>query len=302
MFDEFLQDKNVICPMGFAEAQRHLVISERIQMRRLLRDPFVHFLLIGVLVFAVYGVRNGPSAVIAENLIEVTPDDVTRIAEQFRSVWRRPPREGEMRGLVDEFLRGEVYYRAALELGLDRGDPVIRQRLRQKMEFLTEAGAERLTPTDEQLRTFYKVSADRFVRPPRISFQQIQLSDEDDPIAAIELLNAGAAPQGFGATTLLPSEMTDAQPVTVDGTFGRGVFEALAAVPQGTWAGPIASSYGQHLVKVSTFEKGVLPSLEEVRPMVEDEWRRAEAERLREEQYRAMLADFQLVLPDEVVE
>ena len=119
---------------------------------RLIREPLLHFLVIGTAVFAVYGAMNPSSARRRADVIEVTPAKVERLDGQFEAVWRRPPTAAERAGLVDDYVREEVYYREALALGLDRDDTVIRRRLRQKMEFLGDAGAAALAPSDAELR------------------------------------------------------------------------------------------------------------------------------------------------------
>lgn len=266
-------------------------------MKALLRDPLIHFLLIGAVVFVAYGFRNDPQPVQRDDVINVTEADIDRLGTQFQAMWRRPPEQSELQRLVEGHVRDEIYYREALKLGMDRGDQVIRQRLRQKMEFLTQAGADSLTPTDEDLRAFFEENADQFAHPPRISFRQILLDGDTTAEQTLAALDSGAAPEEVGAATLLPPGMQNAQPAMVKGTFGEGVFAALAEMPLGEWAGPIASSYGRHLVQVTEFTEGGLPPLDDVRALVEDEWRRAEASRIREEQYQAMRGGYEVQLP-----
>jgi hypothetical protein len=81
---------------------------------RLLREPLVHFLAIGVAVFALYGLSDDRSATPANNLIVITPQQVERLAEQYEAVWRRAPTEAERVRLIEELVREEVYYREAL--------------------------------------------------------------------------------------------------------------------------------------------------------------------------------------------
>lgn len=269
-------------------------------MKGLMRDPMIHFLLIGALVFLIFELRNDPQPVVRANIITVTEDDLSRLGAQFQALWRRPPEPAEIRRLVEEHIRDEIYYREALKLGMDRGDQVIRQRLRQKMEFLTQAGADSLTPSDEDMSVFYDAHADQFARPPRISFRQVLLPKGADAKQALVRLADGAAPEPLGAMTLLPPGMREAQPAVVKGTFGEGVFEALADLPVGEWAGPVTSSYGRHLVQITGFSEGGLPPLDEVRPLVEGEWRRAAAKRIREDQYQVMREAYEVQLPGEV--
>jgi hypothetical protein len=112
-----------------------------------LREPLLHFALIGVVVFALYGRGDRPQAAPSDRTIEVTQTQVERMVRQFEGVWQRPPTESELAGLIDELIREEIYYREALALGLDTEDTVIRRRLWQKMEFLVEAGLARCRRT-----------------------------------------------------------------------------------------------------------------------------------------------------------
>ena len=123
--------------------------------RRLLREPLVHFLAIGLAVFLLYGQRTGAPAQRQDSVIVVTPAQVGRLAEQFEAVWRRPPNEAELAGLVEDHVREEVYYREALALGLDRDDTVIRRRLRAE-DGVPDRSRQRPAPTagDAELRTY----------------------------------------------------------------------------------------------------------------------------------------------------
>ena len=129
--------------------------SFRALLIRALREPLLHFLLIGIAVFALYQAGSPLEPASAQRIIEVTPAQVERLAGQFEAVWRRRPSEAELTGLVEDFVREEVYYREALALGLDRDDTVIRRRLRQKMEFLSDAGAGAMAPEEAELRAYF---------------------------------------------------------------------------------------------------------------------------------------------------
>ena len=117
-------------------------------MRKLLREPLVHFLALGAVLFGI-GILRGEGAGPATNRIAITPGAVERLLEGFRLTWQRPPTESEFRGLVEDYLKEEVLYREALEMGLDRDDQIIRRRMRQKLEFLTADVVESFEPTDD---------------------------------------------------------------------------------------------------------------------------------------------------------
>jgi hypothetical protein len=263
---------------------------------RILREPLLHFILIGGAVFLAFGLRNAPPERPSARVIEVTPARVERLAGQFQAVWRRPPTEEEVRALVEDFVREEVYYREALSLGLDRDDTVIRQRLRQKMEFLADSGAGTLAPSEEDLRRYYAAHRDAYAKPEQVTFQQIFLG-ATDPAAALAALGEGADPAAIGEGSLLPATLEAATRATVDGTFGSGFFAAVSALPAGVWQGPVESTFGPHLVRLVELEPGAVPAFEQVRNRVLDAWREQTAADLRESQYQAMRQRYEVVLP-----
>lgn len=272
--------------------------SSRSVVGRALREPLLHFLLIGVAVFALYGGGQRPEVADAQRVIEVTPAQTARLAGQFEAVWRRAPSEAEMAALIDDHVREEVYYREALALGLDRDDTVIRRRLRQKMEFLGDAGASALAPTDADLQAHFEMQADRFTPPARITFRQVFLGDAD-PVPALAALAGGADPGDLGRPTLLPPAMEDATATSVDATFGAGFFDAVSDLSPNEWRGPVASGFGAHLVQLVAVEPATPPQFETVRAAVEADWRRARAEALREAQFLALRDRYEVILPPE---
>jgi len=263
---------------------------------RILREPLLHFLLIGALVFAVYGQRPQIPTT-STGTIEVTQAQVERLAAQFQAVWRRAPDAQELEGLVEGFVREEVYYREALALGLDRDDTVIRRRLHLKMEFITEAAAEAMSPDDATLQDFLDARPDRFASPERITFRQIFLGDSDLDATLAEL-KAGADPASLGRGGLLPGTMEAAVESVVDGTFGTDFFSRVSVLDPGDWRGPVVSSYGPHLVRLDSLEPAALPRLDQIREQVEAEWRQNEAERLRETGYQTLRARYEVITPE----
>jgi hypothetical protein len=263
---------------------------------RLLREPLLHFLLIGAAIFVLYRALAPAVPAGAPQVISVTPAQVERLAGQFEAVWRRPPTDGELAGLVEDFVREEIYYREALALGLDRDDTVIRRRLRQKMEFFGDAGAGALVPDDAELRAHFTRHLARFTPPARITFRQVFLG-EADPATAQATLAEGSDPETLGQATLLPRIMEAAAPGTVDGTFGGGFFAAISGLEPGEWRGPIESGFGSHLVQFVEMEPAVPPSFEAARGAVEEDWRRETAERRREAQFQALRERYEVVMP-----
>ena len=244
-------------------------------MKSFFREPLVHFLALGAVLFAI-GLARGDAAGPSTNRIALSPGVIERILEGFRLTWQRPPTESEFRGLVTEYLREEVLFREAIEMGLDRDDQIIRRRMRQKLEFLTADLVGSIEPTDEELQAYLDENPDRYRQEYTISFTQIYFGDgqEGDPVqraeAALSSLR-GAPPDAYetiGDRLMVPAVQRDLPQRGVWGTFGPGFSEQLVALPIGEWAGPVTSAYGVHLVYVDAFTPGRLSELSEVRDPV----------------------------------
>ena len=120
-------------------------------MKRFIREPLLHFLLLGALIFAAFKIISGDDASRPSKIV-VTQGRIESLAVAFARTWRRPPTTAELEGLVRDYVREELYAREAMALGLDKDDTIIRRRLRQKLEFISEDVANQVDPSEEQLR------------------------------------------------------------------------------------------------------------------------------------------------------
>jgi hypothetical protein len=264
----------------------------------IVREPLLHFVLIGLVIFMLYPQQpqQRPDSG-GDQVIAVTQPVVDRLTAQFSATWNRPPTPEEIAGLIDSHIREEVLYREALALGLDQGDAVIRQRLRLKMEFVGEAAAAMLAPDEAVLAAWYEANAAAFTDGATIGFRQVMLADPSEAGAVLAALAEGADPATLGRGTLLPGIVDRATAQSVDGAFGPGFFDAVAAQSQGEWAGPVASSYGWHMVEFTGMDVPEAPPLDSIRDAVVAAWRQEQAEVLRESQYAALRARYDVILP-----
>jgi PPIC-type PPIASE domain len=242
-------------------------------LRRLVREPLLHFLVLGGVLFALLG--RGDPAVEGSDIV-VSKDDIARIAAGFASTWRRPPSADELNAVVADDIREQVLYRAGLALGLDKEDTIVRRRIRQKMEFFLEGTVE--APKENDLETFLAANPDKFRTEPQVAFRQVFVSAKREGAQAEaeallpQLVSAGSGPSSFGDATLLPAAVDLAPLSAIAAQFGVGFAKDMTNPKPGTWTGPIASAYGYHLVLVTRAEPARLPALGEVRPAVEREW------------------------------
>ena len=274
-------------------------------LKRLLEEPLVHFLVLGGLIFAGYGWldRNGTAA---PGRIVVSQGQLASMMVGFTRTWQRPPTPEEWEGLIGDRVREEVYSREALALGLDRDDTIIRRRLRQKMEFISEDLASHAQPTDAELGAYLTAHPDLFRVERRFTFTHVFLDPEKrgeglarDAARLIAQLNqAGtrAEDPGLGDPFLLEHHFAAVTASEVDGQFGKGFGAKLDAIPAGQWQGPIESGYGVHLVLVSERAQGQLPPLADVRDAVRREWDSARRKEANEKFYQDLLERYTVTI------
>jgi parvulin-like peptidyl-prolyl isomerase len=243
------------------------------RLASLLREPVLHFLLIGLLLFLVYGwltpaARSGARIVVTQPMVD-------GMAQEYRTRWNRPPSEQELARLVEAYIRDEILYREGVALGLDRDDPVIKRRVRQKLEVIAEEQLARDAPTDAQLIAYLEKHPDAFTQPGTVSFEQIYFAAAT-PSAQVEAARAaalrGSDPALLGQPTMLPPDAKNARLDLVARDFGLAFAAEIEKLPLDTWAGPVASAFGQHLVRVRSRTAARLPPLAEVRTAVAREW------------------------------
>ena len=270
-------------------------------VRKLIREPLVHFLLIGAALFVAFGMTQGPDTN-AANRIVVDAGQVEQIVAQFKRTWIRPPTRQELDGLIESYVREEVYYREARAMGLDQNDPTVRQRMRMKLEFILEDLTLDENPTDDVLSDYLGKNPDRFQLEPEISFTQVYVSPDDRPEIEADAerilaeLKAGADPQSLGDTSMLNFEYRDMTPAEIGRTFGDIFAKQIAELRPSDWQGPFYSGLGGHLVNVTGRVEGRMPTLDEIRPLVEREWLATQRVELKDLAYGRLREDYEVVV------
>lgn len=246
-------------------------------MRKALREPLVHFLALGLLLFFFFEWSGGGSG---SSRIVVTAGRIEHLASGFTRTWQRPPTDAELKGLIDDYVKEEIAARAATADGLDRDDAIIRRRLRQKFEFLAEDAADQAAPTEAELGAWLTAHPEAFPAEPQVALRQVFVSPDRRGARALaeaekllERLRAAGpeADAGLGDPTTLPGELPLGPIREVSSIFGDGFARAVEALPPGQWAGPVRSSYGLHLILVRERVPGRSPDLATARREVERE-------------------------------
>lgn len=280
----------------------------RQRLRAWLREPLLHFLAVGAAIFVLYRVVGDGED--APREIVVSEPQIEALAASFARTWMRPPTAAEIRGLVDDYVKEEIYYREAMALGLDRDDTVIRRRLRQKMEFISDDVAMAREPTDADLAAFLAANAESFADPPSLAFRQVFFSSDRRGVEAAadarralgELAASPAAAVPAGDPTLLPPEMADAASREVANVFGEAFAAELESAPLERWVGPFESPFGVHLVRISARTPGRVPALAEIRPAVVREWQATQQRNSNEALYEELRRRYQVRIEGELGE
>lgn len=267
-------------------------------MKQLFREPLLHFLLLGAGLFVGFGLVDKRTSGEPGKIV-ITQGQIEHLAAGYNRVHGRPASPEELEGLIGDYVREEVYYREALALGLDRDDPVIRNRLRLKMEFISDDVAAQAEPTEEQLRRYLQEHPDTFRIEPRFTFSQVYLNPErhreslahDVAQLLTQLNQAGdkADVSELGDPFLLEHNFVALAASEVVKQFGEKFAARLGELPRHQWQGPVESGYGVHLVFVSETTQGRVPTLEEVRDAVHREWANARRLEVNEKFYQNLL-------------
>lgn len=262
------------------------------RLRRVLREPLLQFLLVGaVLLLAQHFVAPAISGGEAlSRQIELPPAQVDALRASYREVYGREPDAAALRGLAQRWIDDEVLYREALALGLDRGDPIVRRELQQKMRFLLEDTTPVAEPSEAELQQWLDQHREQYAHPAALSFEQVYVSREGSREgsrgdAAARAAELGAQlqkqPQAYrGLGDVMPGgQQWQAQtPDQISRNFGLAFTQAVKQLPLQQWSAPIASGLGLHLVRITARVPGRAATLAEVRERVRVDCRLARRE------------------------
>jgi hypothetical protein len=279
--------------------------------RSWLREPLLHFLLIGVVLFGASALwRSGDSG--SEKLIAMTSLEIEWLRRNWEARWQRPPTEAELRGLVNDFVRQEVLYREAIAMGLDRDDQVVRNRMVQKLELLTDDLAAQAQPAEVELQTYMQENMERYQIPERRSFTHVYFNVDSRGQGVIEAAEdvlrqlranpsaARRAPE-LGDRFMLAYDYAQQSPVEVARGFGQRFADSLFTVPPGEWQGPIISGYGLHLVLVTDVTESQVPELAQVRNAVLRDYLTSIREQASDALYNSLLQNYEVEIDEAAI-
>ena len=278
-------------------------------MRNLVREPLIHFLLIGALLFGVYAyTQRGHAGIESSKKIRLTLDEVAQMALLFQAQWKREPTPDEWARMMEQKIREEVLYREGLALGLDKDDTIVKRRMAQKVQFVAEDVAAAKEPTTAELESWYERNSGAFALPSRVSFRHLYFSPDrrgksarDDAATALSRLAGEPVDTKLAAPLadrfMFQEYYRDRAPDFIGKEFGPKFALAVTKLPPGSWQGPIPSGFGWHLVFVDTLIPGRVPAFEEVESDVKTAWLAEQKSKAWEKAYTEMRAKYVVLLP-----
>jgi len=268
-------------------------------VKKLAKEPLLYFLILGGALFALFQQvsEDGFSGEGQLQEIVVRQGRIQALVQGFKKVWQRSPSQQELDNLIQAFVREEVLYREALAMGLDRDDPIVRRRMNQKIEFLSEDLAALEEPEDAELQTFLDANPESYRQPARVSFRQVYLNVSErgpsveanakDLLAKLQSEDANADTLG-DSLMMLPPEFSLATERDIERTLGQQFLVALRETSVNSWQGPIASAFGLHLVYIDERIDGEVPDFGQIREAVFRDWASQKRKQTNEAFYEAL--------------
>ena len=274
---------------------------------KFLQEPLVQFFVIGMCIYAAYGLYGTPDEGFADNTIVVDASRINAFKTAWQQRWNRPPTEQELNGLINQFIREDILYREAIAMGLDKDDPITRRRMAQKLEFLSKDIASLKQPVDGELESFFEENRELYKTPDLITFTHIFIDPDkrgdatlDDAALLLSELQAAGPPDssvpGLGDRFMLQNYYPQKTELEIRKLFGSGFTTSIMQLEVEQWHGPVLSGYGTHLVYVNALEIAPLPKFEDVQANVMENWQAVQQEEFNEAYFESLKSRYQIVI------
>ena len=260
-----------------------------------LKDPLVTFLIAGAAIFVLAGLFS------AEEIsydVEVRDADIKRLYDQWSMQMRRPPTDQELAGLVDQFVKEEIYYRESQRLGLDANDTIVRRRMVQKLTFLTEDIATATPMEESALREYFDENLEDYRVPERFSFSHRYFSSDRRDDAKADATSALTSDDA-GDPFMLQKEYNGRSEREIGDLFGRNFAAALSELtPSEQQQGPVESAYGWHTIVLRSSQASFIPAFEDIAERIAVDAQQAARREANEAYYEDLKARYSISFPE----
>jgi hypothetical protein len=273
-------------------------------MKKIWKEPLLHFLLIGGGIFLCYELLNINEENPEEYTIIIDDTDIARLQQAYQKNWGKAPDSTTTQALIDEEIRAEIFYREALRMQLDHNDEIIRRRLRQKYEFLIKDLKAQDLPDSTQLQAFYQEHIDRYQSPKKISFQQLYFSPDnrENPAEdAAKIFNQikenkpeTSTVKTLGDPFYLQFFYSEREEESIRQLFGKAFADQLFSINETGWHGPISSGYGYHLVNISYISAASPTPFKTIEKDILADWKQQHLEDYNEQLFQSLKQQYQV--------
>lgn len=274
-----------------------------------LREPLIQFLVLGAGIYALYGLFGAQDEGEQDYMIVIDESRLESMSSGWQSRMQRPPTQQELDGLINQYIREEILYREALEMGLGEDDPITRRRMAQKLEFLTRDIARLKEPESGELEAYFEQNMDKYRSPVRITFTHIYFDPDKRADTALsdaeaELTNLQALAdvpddaRERGDRFMLQSYYPQKTALDIRKQLGSGFAESVFTLEPGRWHGPVLSGYGVHLVYVYAFAAAADPVFADVRERVYIDWQAGQQDSLNAQYYESLKSRYTIVVEE----
>jgi hypothetical protein len=279
---------------------------------KFLREPLVRFLFIGAALFMLYAFWGQQDAENQDREITITSGEIAWLTDAWQKRWNRPPTAKEREGVINQYLREMILSREAIAMGLDKDDSVIRRRLAQKLEFLSNDLITPQPPTDDELKTYFNEHIKRYQAPDLVTMTHVFIDPDlrgdqtliDAEAIKIKLQALNEPPRDawdYGDAFMLQSYYPERSEAELLKLFGSGFAKSVFELAPQQWHGPVLSGYGTHLVYVHSHQKAVPPVFADIEEQVRQDWENDKREQLNEQFIDSIVARYDVIVEDEQI-
>jgi peptidyl-prolyl cis-trans isomerase C len=280
---------------------------------KLLREPLLHFMFIGAVIYLLYAVFAEPVAEEIDKTIVVSACEIEWMNTTWQKRWNRSPTAAELDSLIKQYIKETVLYREALTMGLNKHDQIIRRRLAQKLEFLAKDLVALTPPTEEELQSYFIEHQEYYSESTRYTFTQVFVDPDkrgDATLDDAEKIKAALIAKGkniedvsgLGDGLMLQNYYPGKDQDEIQKQFGSGFAESLVELSPGQWYGPVLSGYGVHLVYVHSIVEPPVVVFEDVSQRVTLDWETEKGIELNDQFYKSLREQYTVVIEEPAVD
>jgi len=264
------------------------------------KSPLLHFLVLGLLLFVAFAWLN-PESTERNERITISKGQIKNMSERYVKKWKRTPTAQELKSIIDDYVMTEMYYREGLKLGLDKNDPIIKKRIRQKTEMIVKDVISLLDIDDKTLQKYLDTHSDKFTTDAVYTFDQIYINPAKHSLGLnTYLLEVKKQLDETGSATtdslMLPGQYKDSTSSRINRELGKNFSKALDSIKLDEWSEPLQGALGVHFVKLIKRSPVKLPNLEEVRDEVLREYLSEKRKEILAVQRKQMSRNYEIVI------